>query len=255
MPFINIKGKKIFYEELGQQQSGNPIVFIHGGGGNHNIWMEQVERLSKDRHVVALSLPGHDQSEGPACSSIRDYADLVSEFISTYFKEQKVVIAGHSMGGAIVQQIAVDGFDQISGAVMVSTGANLKIPPEFLDQVRKGEISEESFLAAFSPKTSATVHQKVGSWLSLTPMESTIQDFETINQHDLSDSISKINVPTLIVVGKDDVLTPVTYSEALHKGIPDSMLTIIPDAGHYVVSEQPKALQDCIQQFMNKIDE
>ncbi|WP_413307662.1 alpha/beta hydrolase [Bacillus sp. 1P10SD] len=253
MPFSTLRSKKVYYEELGQEQCDTPILFIHGGGGNHNIWMEQVNSLNLHNHVVALDLPGHGQSEGPACSSIQEYADWVCEFISSYLKGKKVVIVGHSMGGAIVQQIVVDGFDQIEGIVMVFTGAKLEIPPEFLDQVRKGEISQESFLAAFSPKTAETVHQKVGSCLSQTTLESTILDFEALNQYDFSKSLDKVKVPALIIVGEDDFLTPPDLSQFLHESIANSKLTIVPATGHYVVNEQPETFQNYVQTFINNL--
>jgi pimeloyl-ACP methyl ester carboxylesterase len=255
MPFIDVHQKKIFYEESGNEHSGIPILFIHGGGGNHCIWTEHLRALGETRHVVALDLPGHDQSEGPACSSIREYADWVCEFISSYFRHQKPVLIGHSMGGAIVQQIAADGFEKMCGIVIVSSGAKLEIPPEFMEQVRKGQISQEAFVAGFSPQTSESVLHKVGSCLARTAMESTISDFEALNQYDLRKPIKHIHVPALIMVGADDVLTPLNYSEMLHQSIPDSLLTVVPAAGHYVVIEQPEAFQNLIKQFVENLDQ
>ncbi|MBS4200777.1 alpha/beta hydrolase [Bacillus sp. FJAT-49732] len=253
MPFINLRRKKVYYEEIEQYQSDITILFIHGGGGNHYIWKEHVNAFSENNNVIVFDLPGHGQSEGPAFSSIREYADIVYEFASSYLEGKKVVLVGHSMGGAIVQQMAVDGLNQIKGIVIVATGAKLEIPQEFLEQVRKGEFTQESFLAGFSPKTSETVHQKVGNCLAQTPVDSTIQDFEALNEYDLSKSLDKINVPTLVIVGEDDILTPLELSHFLHESIPSSNLTVIPDAGHYVMSEQPEAFQKHVKSFINKL--
>ncbi|MFW9783133.1 MAG: alpha/beta fold hydrolase, partial [Candidatus Heimdallarchaeota archaeon] len=75
-------------------------------------------------------------------------------------------------------------------------------------------------------------------------------DFKICDEFDTLDKTDSIDIPCLILVGKDDIMTPVKYSEFFHKKIKDSKLVIIEDAGHMAMIEQPKEMNKAIENFI-----
>jgi pimeloyl-ACP methyl ester carboxylesterase len=254
MPFVNLRGKRVYYVENGKGKPGIPILFIHGAGNNHYFWEEQMNALALYRPVMALDLPGHDKSEGPAFAAIPEYAEWVSEFIKECFSDRRIVLAGHSMGGAIVQQLALSKHEQISGIMLITTGAKLKVRRETLEALRQGVRDREAFLANFSPKTPKTIIDVIEAEREFTSVESALQDYLACDAFDLREMVPQINVPTLIVGGEDDITTPPKFSQYLHDRIPGSTLVMVADAGHYVMFEQSAEFNRIVEDFMESMD-
>ena len=90
-----------------------PLVLIHGAGGTHRHWPAELRRLP-DRTVYALDLPGHGRSDGAGFSTVSAYREALFEFLEAEGLE-KVVLAGHSMGGAVVQDFALHYGSRLAG--------------------------------------------------------------------------------------------------------------------------------------------
>jgi pimeloyl-ACP methyl ester carboxylesterase len=103
---------------------------------------------------------------------------------------------------------------------------------------------------AFSPKTDPRLTQLAGQRMSTTRPTVLHGDFLACNAFDIMESISKIRVPTLVICGKDDQLTPVRYSQYLADQLPKAELKIIPDAGHMVMLEQPQVVASELSAFL-----
>ena len=101
--------------------------------GTHLDWPRELRRIA-DVTAYAIDLPGHGRSDPPGCSSIDLYADFVTSFIET-LEIERIVLIGHSMGGAIVQNIGRRALSQVAGLVLIATGARLKVNPAILDNV------------------------------------------------------------------------------------------------------------------------
>src|SRR5512143_710306 len=103
MPFVN----QLYYSAHNPADiSRPPVVLIHGAGGNHLYWAPQIRRLAHER-VFALDLSGHGKSEGLGRERIEAYAAQVVEFLMAVGLPS-AVMAGHSMGGAVALQIALE---------------------------------------------------------------------------------------------------------------------------------------------------
>ena len=101
--FATIDNLKIFYEISGQ---GNPIILLHGWGGNHNSFFPITEVLRENFQVITLDLPGFGESEASKLIwGIKEYAKFLSEFISK-IKIKDPVLIGHSFGGTIAAAFA-----------------------------------------------------------------------------------------------------------------------------------------------------
>jgi pimeloyl-ACP methyl ester carboxylesterase len=225
------------------------LVFIHGAGATHKVWRYQTQAFPGS---VALDLPGHPRGAG--YSTISEYAQFVTEAV----KERglaSVVLAGHSMGGAITIQIALSHPRFLAGIVLVGSGARLRVTPLIKDEVIRDYAHAAEVIAnwAYSPKSDAKLRRASVQELLEVPAEVTYGDFQACDHFDEMKEISHIDLPTLLVCGEDDALTPVKYSQYMKEKIPNARIVIIPDAGHSVMLEKPNELNNALRSFLDKI--
>ena len=233
--------------------AGKPVIFIHGASGSSSSWYFQKEYLKRFMEVILLDLPGHGKSAGDGCDQLEEYRDavhgaLMSLGLSTCF------LVGHSMGGAIAMLFALTYPDLIDGLVLVATGAKLRVLPEILQGIlgdKEGTVCKIAELA-FSKKTSASVIESGFREMMKCRKEVIHGDFSSCEQFNVMSRIRRITVPTLILCGEDDLLTPVRYSEFLHAEISDSKLVRILDAGHLLMIEKPDSVNSAIQAFVTE---
>jgi len=222
------------------------LVFIHGAGGTHKVWRYQTSMFSGS---LALDLPGHPRGVG--CNTIQAYAQFVTDAI----KERglaSVVLVGHSMGGAITIEIALSHPKFLVGIALVGSGARLRVASVIKDEVARDYAHAAEVIAqwAYSPKTDAKLRKASVQELLEVPAEVTNGDFQACDNFDKMNEISRIDLPTLLVCGEDDALTPVKYSRFLKERIRDARLVIIPGAGHSVMLEKPDELNNVLLSFL-----
>ena len=154
-------------------------------------------------------------------------------------------LVGHSMGGAIVQTLAITHPEVIRGIVLVGTGARLKVLPAVLNGIKDKfeETVKKIVRFAFSRKAPRELIEAGIEHLMKCRPRVLYADFLACDRFDLMKEVSKIDLPTLIVCGEEDEMTPVKYSEFLHHHIRSSKLEVLPDAGHMVMMEIPRGLQ------------
>ena len=132
MPHLTVGENELFYAVT---RSGNlDVVLIHGAGGNHLLWPAALRRL-QGATVYALDLPGHGRSRGPGRELIGDYAADVAGFMEAAGID-RAVLMGHSMGGAIAQQVALEIPQRVGGLVLLGTGARLPVAPAILEGIQ-----------------------------------------------------------------------------------------------------------------------
>jgi pimeloyl-ACP methyl ester carboxylesterase len=201
---------------------------------------------------VALDLPGHPRGAG--YSTISEYAKFVIEAI----RERglaSVVLAGHSMGGAIAIEIALSHAQFLAGIVLVGSGARLRVTPVIKDEVTRDYAHAAEVLAdwAYSPKSDPKLRRASVQELLDVPAQVTYGDFVACDHFDEMNEISHIDLPTLLICGEDDALTPVKYSQYMREEIPNARIVIIPDAGHSVMLEKPDELNNALRSFLDEI--
>lgn len=230
-------------------------MFIHGAMGTHDQWGNQMNFFSKTYHVVTVDLPGHGQSGSPQGEiSINYYATMISDLIARLDLE-KPVVCGHSMGGAIGLQLALDRPTQLGALVLVGTGAKLGVHPDILTAFRTNcREAIEQFLGpwAFSKKTDQDLIKAVIQQLIGIKPPIAVSDWEACDAFDCRDRLEGLQLPTRIIVGGEDKLTPIWYSEYLLKQIQGSTMVKIPEAGHYVMLEKPGEFNKAMLSFLER---
>ena len=246
MPYINVDNIKTYYVASNFSDEKIPIIFIHGAGNTSHTWFNQLNLNIEKYFPLAIDLPGHGRSEGEGSDNIEGYSNFIYSFINKMdFKN--VILAGHSMGGAIVQDFSFKFPEIVTKIILVATGAKLRVAQEILENTKLGY--SYNYLA-YSNKTDNNIIKEAESEFSLTNPMVRYNDFIACNNFDMMDKIDQINISSLIIVGSDDLLTPLKYANFLHDKLKNSRLIVINEAGHSVMWEKPKETNAAIISFL-----
>lgn len=223
-----------------------PLVLIHGAGAVGQIWQNQLLAFPR---AIAPDLPGHPSGAG--FSTVPDMAAWLLEYLA----ERRIsgcVLGGYSVGGAVVLEAALTAPERFRGIVLIATGARLRVRQEFFDLLAGDyEAAVEELLRWwFTPAAAPRVIERARSALRMISPAVVHDDFWAAHWFDAMDRVGAITLPALILCGEEDRLTPVKHSEYLHRQIAGSHLVIIPNAGHLVVLEQPRAINEAIAAFL-----
>lgn len=257
----DIAGRRLSWLQAGQ---GHPIVLLHAFPLHAEMWQPQLDTVPHGWTLIAPDLRGFGQSRGPAATSMDDHADDVLALLR-HLNIEQAVIGGLSMGGYITFALARLAPQRCRALVLADTRAE----PD-TDEGRAGRVKlqagarEKGVVAvwdAMGPKLLGPTARASGPLaprlrelaLSNEPA-GVIDGLEALKTRvDSRPTLPQITAPTLILVGRDDEVTPVASSETIQQGIPGATLTIIPDAGHLSSIEQPDAFNRALWAFVQAL--
>jgi pimeloyl-ACP methyl ester carboxylesterase len=248
MNIIKIDNQTISYLEKKSIGKKHPLLFIHGAGNTLHTWFNQFTLDIKDYYILAIDLPGHGRSEGSGFNEISKYSDFVFSFVQA-LKINSLALCGHSMGGAIALDFALRYPHILRGLILIGTGAKLRVAKEVLENTKKGY--SYSYYA-YSPKTDKSLIDLAEKEFTLTDPLVRYNDFLACDNFNVMENLKDIKTETLIIVGRDDQLTPVKYAEFLNREIKNSKIKIVDDAGHNVMWEKPDEVNLAIKDFLEE---
>jgi len=253
MPETVVAGFTVHYQDT-LQSSGRSILFVHGAGGTHHSWRDQWAGLKGSARLVIPDLPGHGGSPGPPRGSIGEYAAWLREFVRETGL-RRFVLAGHSMGGAIAQQAALDRIGGLEALVLVGTGAKLKVSPAITGGIagRFREFAPELSEWMIAEESASYLKEDVTKDILSTRPDTFLADFRACDAFDVRGRLVEIRLPTLVIAGDRDRLTPLRYAEYLATNIPGAVLKILPGAGHMVALEKPDEVNDVLTSFLHSL--
>ena len=228
------------------------LIFIHGAGNTSKVWHYQIEHFPD---AEAVNLPGH-LSPGSSCTSVEHYVD----WLHGYILEQKYsdpVLIGHSLGGAVAQLYALKYPRDIMALILIGTGARLRVAPELLSLIRDGIENPSSWLENFVKPLYSRVAPEVGEKIIEKIAQSgaavQLNDMLCCEKFDIMDKVHRIKVPTLLLYGSEDEMTPPKYGSYLAAKIQGAKLAIIDGGTHLVFAEKPEAANQAIKQFLGTL--
>lgn len=231
------------------------LIFVHGSGGDHTLWKDQYSELQGLFNIAAVDLPGHGRSSGKGEQSVDDYVEWIRKFIEKS-EYKKPVVIGHSLGAAISLVSAIKYGGLLSGIVPVGGGVTMPVNDAILNGIRVNTEDTMAFIAKFS-----VAKDNRDKFLSIlkddllkTDPAVTYGDFLSCSKLDITDLVSEIKVPALVVCGSEDKMTPPALSRYICEHISGARLALIDGAGHYVMWEKPRELNAVIAGFVRSLD-
>ncbi len=251
MPYFN----DLYYQAYQPEDiNRTPLILVHGAGGDHLSWPSQLRRLSGYR-VFAPDLPGHGKSRGHGLQRVSDYGNAIAKWLRS-LELPKVTLVGHSMGGAIALWLAVHHPELLRGLALISTGARLPVNLSLIEELStsQGALTAVDKILdwSFSPNVPRSLVDAVRKAMLATRPSVLAGDFRACDAVDLTGDLAGIDLPTLVLVGSGDQMTPLKFSEELAAGIPEAELQIIPQAGHMLPLEDPDLVEEKLRRFLER---
>ncbi len=248
-----LKSMKVgFMEGPGGYRQGLPtLIMIHGAGGRAQMWQGQMRPLGEEINTLAIDLPGHGNTNRSGMDMIASYAAWLHEILLR-LDIDSLFLMGHSMGGAIVQEVALGYPETLSGIILAATGPRLPVAPPFLQGLREQfEGTVETIIKyAYAPDADPVLIGQGAQLMKEAGSTIVHDDFLACDRFDRRNDLSKIQVPCLIICGEQDKLTPPSLSEGLEKAIPGAKLVLVPSAGHMVMIENFKVFNQAVRDFV-----
>ena len=257
MPSAKINGIELYYEVHG---AGPALVFAHGGGGNHLSWWQQVPELSRDFRSVTFDHRGfgasRDHADGPGPRAfVEDLRQLLD-----HLGIAKAALVGQSMGGWTVLGFAAAYPERVSALVLCDTSAGLDDPEVVREQAAALRDTPRGGLAQVLTRAYAEdfptrdpvrcfLYQQISGLNAHVPANLIASLFSVKHR---ADAVIEHRVPTLLIVGEEDVLAPPKIMEQMARGIPHSRLVKVPGAGHSVYFERPAEFNELLGGFLRE---
>lgn len=229
------------------------IVFIHGSIGTSILWKHQIDYLAAYVNTVALDLPGHGRSSGLGMDIVEDYAAVVSDFIDA-IEIPTPIPCGLSIGGAIVLQLILEQNTNFQAAILVNTGARLRVKPAILDVIEKDyQTYVDSIITlGISEKTDPKKITPIIAETAKCRSDVAYGDFKACDRFDVMERLPDITCSVLVLTAEEDKLTPPKYGLYMKEHIKNVSLFNIKDAGHLSPMEKPEELNQAILDFLNQ---
>jgi len=242
------------------------VIFIHGFPLNKSMWDLQLEELKAEFRVIAYDIRGHGDSDaGYEDFSIDLFANDLISFMDS-LSISKAVVVGLSMGGYIALN-AIGNYPERFDALILSDTQCIADTPEVrenrlvaIENIKKNGLEDyarESIKKLFAPASLLSKETEIASVREMIVNTSKVSVYNSLHalaiRKDTSGILSEIKIPVLILVGKEDIITPPEMAESMHKKIKDSQLSIIENAGHLSNMENPFEFNYQIRKFIASV--
>ena len=261
MSEITLNGRRVWYrrtrapsgEEAGEALP--ELVLLHSAGSSSNVWLYQLRALRRRARCIAIDLPGHGKSnDSDDCEDFAAYAREVKAVLDAVGVERYVLV-GHAMGAAIAVHIALSAPEQVEALGLISAGVTIPVSDLVFEALRGplglwGQLMEDLLYSPSTPRRFVD-RSTVGAIQASRPV--LLRDFSTCAKSDLRDlPLASLDIPTLLIAGRDDAMIPNPLSEVLAQHIPRARLEVIEEAGHMVMLEQHKRVNDLLSTLLHR---
>jgi pimeloyl-ACP methyl ester carboxylesterase len=267
-----LDGTPVNYVDLGSADDGRePIVFVHGLGGQWQNWLENLPRAALERRVIALDLPGFGATPMPSGKiTISGYGRCVDSLCDK-LGMGRVDIVGNSMGGYIAAEVAIQFPQRIDQLLLVSaagiTSADVARRPIYTAGRMAAAVTTHTATRfrdiAARPKSRHMALALIARHPSLLRADLAYEGFiqgagrpgfeaalRACLEYDFRERLPEIRQPTLIVWGEKDSIIPVRDAHEFERLIPDSRKVVMKDTGHIPMAERPGAFNDVMMDFL-----
>jgi pimeloyl-ACP methyl ester carboxylesterase len=256
---VEIGTRGVAYDDAGE---GRTVLLIHGFPHHRRLWAPQLRALAGHSRAIAVDLPGFGESDMPERFSMESWADTLARFLDALSIE-RAIVAGLSMGGYVTFAFWRLHRDRVLALVLADTRAGADSEEgkakrrETIELARRegptavARAMLPGMVGKSTREREPPVVATMRAMLESASVDSIVGASEAmIARADSTPLLPTIDVPTLIICGEEDVLTPPKESRAMHAAIPGSRLEIIPGAGHVSNIERPAAVNQVLAEFV-----
>jgi pimeloyl-ACP methyl ester carboxylesterase len=259
---LRVDGKRVFAATGGRafDPAVPAVVFIHGAGFDHTAWQLQARYVAHHgRAVLAIDLPGHGRSDGPALGSIDDAVDWLGRLFDAA-GVAKAALVGHSMGALIALAAAARLPDRVSALALLGVAARMPVHPDLLGAAERNEPRAGELIVdwGFGPAAHLGGHRAPGLWMMGGGLRTIgrsapgvlATDLAACNAYERAEAdAARVRCPTLFVLGIADKMTPLKGGLALAAKVAGARVARI-DAGHMMMIERPDATLDALREAL-----
>jgi 3-oxoadipate enol-lactonase len=265
MPHMRVGDVELYYELIDYTEPWKagpaPVIFVHGMGGDHGMWLYQVPAFCTRFPTITVDLRGHGQSTKPGADfSIADMARDLVRLLRALGVERAHVV-GLSLGGLVAQQLALDYPRAVAALVLADTLCG--VPPGFESMVRDAvqfiednsmrAVAQARITNAFSDAVDPAMRGYLIDRVARNDKTAYVRAAHAGFGFSASARLGEIRAPTLVVVGEEDRVTPPPLSEDLAARIRGARLVRIPAAGHVSNVEQPAEFNRVVLEFLSAL--
>jgi len=252
----------LYYQNRG---TGYPLVLVHGLGSDHTVWEGLTPLLEKKYQVLSMDLRGHGRSsKTPGPYSMELFSHDITQLLESLDIDQAHFM-GHSMGGAILQELALEHEDKITSLTLISSFACVDSHLNLIFRELLKILNDDGYNAFFDSCLKLTntpefidknreffleVRDLMRKTSSIPALKDTINACLEVN---FIDSLKGLKVPTLVIAGSEDVFTPPYHAKNIKNTIPNSKMEIIDSMGHNLLVEKPQTTYNCISNFLKDL--
>lgn len=257
MPTITIAGQDLYYTHARAQDERArgrlALMLIHGAGGTHLDWPPELRRMAR-ADVYATDLPGHGRSAPPGREEIAAYATVVAELVQR-LQLARLVLAGHSMGGAIALELALQQPGWLAGLVLIGSGARMPVNARLLEQATADFPAAVAFLSRYfwTPEAPEELVAAGRAQLAKNDPQVLAGDFLACSRFDRRADVQRIEIPALLITGTADKMMPIENAEYLAAAMPQAELLPVAGAAHMAMLEETGHIAAAVSDFLDRL--
>ncbi len=254
--YVRHTGPTTLPERPPQLDRGERILCLHGAGGNLGVFDGIFDALAGEHSLVAFDQPAHGRSGGlDSLGTIEALAGFTAELLDA-LGIPRAVILGHSMGGAIAQELARTRPERVRALLLSATGTRFEGVEHAIATTRRvvEGVDRRAFVKQlYAPDAKPEVMQKGFLEDLKTDPRALLGDYEVVRDWRGGARSGEIRVPALVAHGEHEVASIRSAAAELAAAIPGARLVVIPGAGHKLTIEQPAALASCVREFLSAL--
>jgi len=254
----------MFFEERGAK-NGKVVFFLHGFPFDHAMWHETARLLGDSHRLIFPDLRGFGQTTLPVAevTTMSQFAQDVADLADRMDNASRVVVCGLSMGGYVAMHFARRFGDRLAGLVLCDTKAqpdtetvaqNRRRRADALPETGLGALADAMFPHLFAPHTGDDVRESVRKIIIRQPVNGVAAaDRGMADRPDATDWLATFVIPTLVVCGEQDTITPIDEMKRMAERIPNARFAPMANAGHLPPVETPENFSLAIKNFLGEI--
>ncbi len=233
-----------------------PLLFIHGAGGESDLFQAQLSELGPRFGALAIDLPGHGESGLPAGCGFDDYHAAAGALLD-HLGIRSCVAAGHSMGGGVVFGLCGARPEAVAGAIFMAAGATMPVNPAILDLIRNDYFAfcGSAPPMCFSEGDISPMSVVFRESLARCGADTAWNDFSYCAAFDYDTQARAMKIPALVISTGKDRMVSMKRIASLAEAIPGAKLVQIPGQGHMPFCDYPDAVNRAIAEFMTIVSD